>query len=130
MHDGGAMVRHQWNFEAGQRLPNRATVCVERLRHGAVWAKVEGTLDTEAQPRVTEELFDLLRLPIKALHLDLGGITFMDGAGIGLLIVARTQAEFVDIEFTLGHFPPDLWLAMHRAGLLASFSIHETAIDA
>jgi anti-anti-sigma factor len=129
MHDGGALARHQWNFEAGQRLPVRASVSIERLRAGAVWAKLEGTVDTSAQPRVTQDLFDLLRLPIKALTLDLEGVTFIDGAGIGLLIVARTQAEFVDIEFTLEHVPPSLRQAMDRAGLLATFSVSERAAD-
>ncbi len=126
MHDGGARARQRWNFEAGQPRPERASVCIERLRSGAVWAKLEGTLDTIAQPRITQDLFDLLQLPINALTLDLGGVTFVDGAGIGLLIVARTQAEFVDIEFTLEHVPQALWQAMSRTGLLASFSVRET----
>jgi anti-anti-sigma factor len=125
MHDDEALAPQEWNFKAGRRLPECASVCVERLRHGAVWATVEGTLDTTTQPRITQDLFDLLRLPINALNLDLGGVTFIDGAGIGLLIVVRTQAEFVGIEVTLERVPSELWLAMNQAGLLANFQVRD-----
>jgi len=125
MHDGEALASHHWNFEAGQREPDRAVVCIEGLLGGVLWVTLQGTLDITAHPGVTQELLDLLKLPVKALNLDLGGVNFIDSSGVGLLIVARTQAEFLGIDFTLEGVPPALRYAMDRAGLLSSFNLRE-----
>ena len=54
---------------------------------------VNGEIDLASAPKLREELLIALRRHGARLALDLGGVTFLDGAGINALLAARRHAR-------------------------------------
>ena len=54
---------------------------------------VSGQIDIASAPKLREELLSALRRHGARLVLDLGGVTFMDCAGINALLAARRHAR-------------------------------------
>ena len=52
-----------------------------------------GEIDVQCAPELREELLRVIRRRGPQLVLDLGGVTFMDCAGIGVLVAARRRAQ-------------------------------------
>ena len=127
MRKPASAVTGGWKISSPGPGAGHASLCVEALLQGVVWARFQGPLDTVARPDVTRQLFELLELPIVALNIDLSGVTFVDSSGIGLLIVASTQAELRSIELTLDQASPIVRLALERAGLTQRFNLRARA---
>jgi anti-anti-sigma factor len=53
---------------------------------------VSGEIDIASAPRLRDELLSALRRHGARLALDLGGVTFMDCAGVNVLLAARRHA--------------------------------------
>ena len=54
---------------------------------------VSGEIDIASAPKLREELLGALRRHGARLALDLGGVTFMDCAGVNVLLAARRHAR-------------------------------------
>ena len=54
---------------------------------------VSGEIDIASAPKLREELLSALRRHGARLALDLGGVTFMDCAGVNVLLAARRHAR-------------------------------------
>jgi len=54
---------------------------------------VSGEIDIASAPKLREELLGVMRRHEARLTLDLGGVTFMDCAGINALLAARRRAR-------------------------------------
>ena len=55
--------------------------------------EIGGDIDVQSAPELREELLRLIRRRGPRLALDLGGVTFMDCAGIGVLVATRRRAR-------------------------------------
>jgi anti-anti-sigma factor len=76
------------------RPPVEATdLQVEVLSKVPLVVGVSGEIDIASAPKLREELLSAVRRHGARLALDLGGVTFMDCAGINVLLAARRHAR-------------------------------------
>jgi anti-sigma B factor antagonist len=76
------------------RPPAEATdLQVEVLSTAPLVVGVSGEIDIASAPHLREELLGALRRHGARLALDLGGVTFMDCAGVNVLLAARRHAR-------------------------------------
>src|SRR5215472_2648541 len=66
---------------------------VDVLSIAPLVVKVSGEIDIATGPRLREELLGVMRRHGARLALDLGGVSFMDCAGINVLLAARRRAR-------------------------------------
>lgn len=66
---------------------------------------LSGELDLAAVPRLREEAEGRITSGCAALSLDLGGVTFLDSSGLGVLVELRTRARSSGVEFELVNVP-------------------------
>jgi anti-sigma B factor antagonist len=66
---------------------------VDVLSAAPLVVKVSGEIDIATGPKLREELLGVMRRSGARLALDLGGVTFMDCAGISVLLAARRHAR-------------------------------------
>ena len=66
---------------------------VDVLSTAPLVVKVSGEIDIATGPKLREELLGVMRRWGARLALDLGGVTFMDCAGINVLLAARRHAR-------------------------------------
>jgi anti-sigma B factor antagonist len=66
---------------------------VDVLSTAPLVVKVSGEIDIATGPKLREELLGVMRRSGARLALDLGGVTFMDCAGINALLAARRHAR-------------------------------------
>jgi anti-anti-sigma factor len=111
----------RWKIESGQPGSADATVSVEGALRGVVRARISGSLHTPAAGAATHEIIELLQLPIRALQLDLSGVTFIDSSGLGMLILARRQAELHGVALTLEGVPAQVERVLDATGLASTF---------
>ena len=69
---------------------------VDILSTAPLVVKVSGEIDIAAGPKLREELLGVMRRSGARLALDLGGVTFMDCAGISALLAAHHRARLED----------------------------------
>ena len=62
---------------------------------------VSGEVDLATAPRLRAALDDALDSRPRELHLDLGGITFMDSSGLHVLFAADAEAAALDCRLTI-----------------------------
>jgi anti-sigma B factor antagonist len=70
-----------------------ASLQVDVLSAAPLVVTVSGEVDIATGPKLREELLGAMRRHGARLALDLGGVTFMDCAGINVLLAARRQAQ-------------------------------------
>src|SRR6202044_1186265 len=76
------------------RPPTEATdLRVDVLSTAPLVVAVSGEIDIASAPKLREELLGALRRHGARLALDLGGVTFMDCAGVNVLLAARRHAR-------------------------------------
>lgn len=68
-------------------------LCVDVRRGGPPLVKVRGDIDIASCPWLREELLRVIGQHGARLVLDLSGVTFMDCAGINLLLATRRRAQ-------------------------------------
>ena len=83
-----------------------ATLELARDVHGAVHARMSGELDMAAAPDVRARLYQGLSEGVRALSLDLSGLTFLDSAGVELLFRLREDLAVRQIPLEL-YVPQD-----------------------
>jgi anti-sigma B factor antagonist len=66
---------------------------VDVLSTAPLVVKVSGEIDIATGPKLREELLGVMRRSEARLALDLGGVTFMDCAGISVLLAACRHAR-------------------------------------
>ena len=63
-----------------------------RIRPGPV-VTISGEIDIQSSPQLRDQLLRIIRRHGARLALDLSGVTFMDCAGINVLLAARRRAQ-------------------------------------
>jgi anti-anti-sigma factor len=82
-----------------------------------------GELDLAAVPRLREEAEGRITSGCAALCLDLGGLTFLDSSGLGVLVELRTRARSSGIEFELLNVPSGPARIITIAGLAETLGL-------
>jgi anti-sigma B factor antagonist len=78
--------------DSPNRLPGELSIAV-RTEPGATFVEVGGELDLLSAPLLAAELDTLLSAQPGPIAIDLTGTTFMDSAGIHVLVNARQRAK-------------------------------------
>lgn len=73
-----------------------ADLQVDILSTAPLVVTVSGEIDIASGPKLREELLGVMRRYGARLALDLSGVTFMDCAGINVLLAARRHARLQD----------------------------------
>jgi anti-anti-sigma factor len=80
---------------------------VEIRRHGdVVFVSLSGELDAEAVPQVSPALTMVYVRPPRLVVVDLGGVTFMGSAGVGVLAHLRAVLEGAGGRLRIGRAAP------------------------
>jgi anti-anti-sigma factor len=82
---------------------------------------ISGEIDLASGPYVREYLLTALRRRDTRLGLDLGGVTFIDCAGIRVLLAAQRRAELEEGWIRVVRFSPCVRRVITIAGLLGAF---------
>ena len=96
---------------------------------GAIVVKLAGELDLYNAHAVREELTRQLERKPPRLVVDLGGVTFIDSTGLGVLIEARSRLENQD-AFLLAAPGLETRRALEVSGLDRHFSVHASVDEA
>jgi anti-sigma B factor antagonist len=73
---------------------------------------LSGELDLASSAELRRRVMQLLALPVRAITLDLAGVTFMDSSGLAALITARDEARQRHIEFRMASVPAQARMIM------------------
>lgn len=84
---------------------------------------LSGELDMAAVPRLREEAEGRIASGCAALCLDLGGLTFLDSSGLGLLVELRTRARASGVGFELLNVPSGPTRIITIAGLAETLGL-------
>jgi anti-anti-sigma factor len=84
---------------------------------------LSGELDIAAVPRLREEAEGRITAGCAALCLDLGGLTFLDSSGLGVLVELRTRARSSGVEFELLNVPSGPARIISIAGLAETLGL-------
>jgi anti-sigma B factor antagonist len=90
---------------------------------------LSGDLDLAAVPRLRDEAQGRLAAGCAALCLDLGGITFLDSSGLGVLVQLRSLARSSGVEFELLNVPSGPARIITIAGLAETLGLPSTEPD-
>jgi anti-anti-sigma factor len=75
---------------------------VEVLREGnAAIVRIEGEVEFATAPRLRATLLDLAQRGASPVIIDLAGVSFLDSAGISLLVQAKNRLSSADSELVL-----------------------------
>src|SRR5215210_7949023 len=85
-------------------------------RNGIVCLRPEGELDQATMEPLRARLDDLGRMH-KTVRLDLGGLTFLGTAGLGVLLDADVQARRHGQRLTFYHGAPDVERMLRLSGV-------------
>jgi anti-sigma B factor antagonist len=120
----------RWKLAGGDPAPSTAFLCVDSVRNDReVVVSLHGTLDMAASHPMARQLLELLSEPIRAITLELGAVTFIDSAGIGVLTIVRTHAHQRGIRFFLQSVPATVLAVLRVAGMLDFFDLDLTGED-
>ncbi|MCI0342034.1 MAG: STAS domain-containing protein [Planctomycetales bacterium] len=97
-----------------------------RIHHQRVSADtelvlVEGELDSASASRLESDLGLLRLMGVSRMRLDLGGVTSLDSAGVGVILDARREARRRGGDVLLARRSPAVVRALDQAGIRAEF---------
>jgi anti-sigma B factor antagonist len=88
---------------------------------------LSGDLDLAAVPQLREEAAGRISSGTGALCLDLGGVTFLDSSGLGVLVELRTRARSNGVGFELQNVPSGPARIITIAGLAETLGLGSEA---
>jgi anti-sigma B factor antagonist len=89
-----------------------------------------GDLDLAAVPRLREEAEGRISAGCDALCIDLGGVTFLDSSGLGILVELRTRTRKSGVDFELLNVPSGPARIITIAGLAETLGLSSPEPDA
>lgn len=96
--------------------PNSSAV-VRRLADGSVVVELSGDLDVEGSERVEATLLGALDGAERTFSIETSAVTFVDSAGLRLLLRARQHAQSLGLDFSLAHPSSSLVRLLRLTGL-------------
>jgi RNA polymerase sigma-B factor len=107
---------HEW--EAGAVPPDRHELFIRTVpRGGVVVVHVAGEVDRDTAPRLRDALLSALRGRPDEVRVDLGGVPFVDAAGIAALLCALEAARGAGARLTVAGARQYVRQALRVAGL-------------
>jgi anti-sigma B factor antagonist len=82
-----------------------------------------GEIDIQSAPDLREELLRVIRRRGPHVTIDLAGVTFMDCAGINVLLATRRRAQLEDGWVHLVRTPPQVRRALSLLNLERAFGL-------
>jgi anti-sigma B factor antagonist len=102
----------------------------ERLTKGVAIVELVGTL-TSLYPNVLKEVVGkLVRRGEKRIVLNLQGVTYVDSAGLGLLVSCYTRATHADATIALANASPRVYEVLSVTNLLTIFDLFDSESEA
>jgi anti-anti-sigma factor len=105
--------------------PAFAGTRIAGARHGdRLLIQLQGSLDAMSVTALQTQLYDLTRVydvlgltvPVRQIHIDVGGVDFCDAAGLRMLVAARSVAGARDATCHLRNPQPHLRWLLRAAG--------------
>lgn len=96
---------------------------VRTTRGGTRW-EMRGEIDAAVQARHEDELLRLAQSADERIHIDLGGVTFMDSGGLRLLYHAATAGAGTPVLVNVPHRVLDL---LELSGVDSLFELADEA---
>ena len=82
-----------------------------------------GEVDIQSAPELRDELLRVIRRRGPELIIDLGGVTFMDCSGLGVLVATRRRAQLEGGWVRLVRVPPQARRMISRLQLDRAFEL-------
>lgn len=100
---------------------------LQTLRHEeATVVLVAGEIDRDVAPQFRTALVEAARSHPSLLIVDMGGVAFLDSAGLAVLVGVHRLLD-VDQQLALAHVPTRLRRVLHDTGMSSMMTIH--AVD-
>jgi len=104
---------------------------IEVVDHdGVKLLRLKGELAGEGRSRLVDAVTDLLSTPNKGLILDLGGVTYVNSAGLGDLVRMVAQANVQETQVVLTNLSSYLTGVLETTRLNRFFDVCPTSEDA
>lgn len=115
--------RHQAGAGGPSADPSTVTILAAGRPGGGTLIRIVGRLDATAAPRLARELAAVNRLPRRGpprLTLDLSGVSFLDDAGLEVLLDLQDRLAAESGELELQSPTADVVRLLHEAHLYGS----------
>lgn len=89
-----------------------------------------GELDLSSIPQVRQRIVQLVAAGTRQVVLDLGGVDFVDSAGVGLVVMVAKRLAAHSGELRLAAPTPGVWSVFELVGLDQLWPAHETVAEA
>ena len=116
--------------DTGPQPPPRVLDCAETadlrvaVRPGSpLVVEIRGEIDIQSAPRLRDELLRVIRRHGPQLALDLAGVTFMDCAGVNVLLATRRRAQLEEGSVRVVRASPRVLRMISLLGLERAFAI-------
>ena len=86
---------------------------------------VRGDLDYSTAPAVRREVFAALEPPVQAIEIDLGGLSFMDSSGLGVLNQIRVATRDHDVQLSLASVNPRERRMLELTNMIGIFDVSD-----
>lgn len=90
---------------------------------GTTVVRVAGEVDMNSAPALRDALRSAIGAGVPALHVHLGGVTYMDSAGIAVLIEGLQWSKRQDVAYALTDMPKAVRVVVELARLDTVFTI-------
>jgi anti-sigma B factor antagonist len=105
------------------------TVSVDTFRKDLALVSLDGSVDAASAPQVKEAIEPFLAGHGVIVVLDLGALSFIDSAGLGVLIGAQRRLRERDSELRLTRVPSHVQKLLHITALDQALPIHSSDDD-
>lgn len=90
---------------------------------GATVVRVGGEVDMNSAPALRDALRSAIDSGVTTLHVHLGGVTYMDSAGIAVLIEGLQWSKRQSVDYALAAMPQSVRVVVELARLDTVFTI-------
>jgi anti-sigma B factor antagonist len=91
--------------------------------HSPLVVEIRGEIDIQSAPRLRDELLRVIRRHGSQLTLDLAGVTFMDCAGLNVLLATRRRAQLEEGSVRVIRASPRVLRMISLLGLERVFAL-------
>lgn len=113
-------------METSSDMDPRVEVSVERVDGGVVIVAVSGEVDKNSSPQVRDTLVPLFAEKLRAVVVDLSGVSYIDSSGIATLTEGLQLSHRSGMAFRLSGMPPEIKHVFEVARLVGIFEIFDT----